>query len=62
MLEEVSSCQVIKLTNEGTCVEVDLIGAFLKLVQLLEHHDGKIDVVVLKLVDALKVVQDDVGV
>lgn len=62
MLEEVSPRQLIKLSDEGTCVEVDLIGAFLKLVQLLEYHDGDIDIVVLKLVDTLEVVQDDISV
>lgn len=62
MLEEVSPRQLIKLANEGSCIEVDLIRAFLKLVQLLEDYDRDINVVVLKLIDALIVVQDDVGV
>ena len=54
--------QFVEPTDEGAGVVMDLFTALLESVQLLEHGDGQIDVVVLEMVDATVVVQDDVGV
>ena len=54
--------QVADLAHEGPGIEVDGFVAFLELVQFLDDRDGNHDVVVLKLFDALIVVQDDIGV
>ena len=54
--------QEIQLTHELTCVVVDLLVAFFEFVQLLQDDNRQIDVVLLKVHDAIGIVQHHVGV
>ena len=54
--------ELVETAYEGAGVVIDLVAAFLEAVEFLEYGDGQVNVVVLKVLDAAVVVQDDVGV
>ena len=47
--------QQIQLTHELACVVVDLLVSFLEFIQLLQDHDRKVDVVLLEIQDAIRI-------
>ena len=54
--------QQIQLAHELACVVVDLLVSFLEFIQLLQDHDRKVDVVLLEIQDAIRIMQHHVGV
>src|SRR5690554_7988038 len=62
LAEELLSGQFVHLAYKLPGLKVDLLVALLELVELFEHGDGQHHVVVLKIVQALVVVQEHVGV
>ena len=54
--------QQIQLTHKLACVVVDLLVSFLEFIQFLQDHDRKVDVVLLEIQDAIRIMQHHVGV
>ena len=57
-----SVCEFVDFPHEGAGVETEGVVALFEFVQFLNYRDGNYNVVVLKLLYGVIVVQDDVGV
>jgi hypothetical protein len=61
-VEELAGAQTIELAHELAGMVIDGLAAFLELIEFLQHGNGEDDVVLVEVVDARAVVEDDVGV
>ncbi len=56
------SSEIVHVAKKGSRLEVNVFIAFLKSIQFFEYHDRDNNVMLFKVLDAVGIVQNDVGV